>query len=95
MQIDCAGPTDERESIATIHRAIDLGCTFLDTADMYGMGHNEELVGRAITGRRAAVVIATKFGIVRTADPTVRGVSGRPEYVRQCADQSLQRLGTR
>ena len=87
------GPTDERESIATIHRAIDLGCTFLDTADMYGMGHNEELVGRAITGRRAAVVIATKFGIVRTADPTVRGVSGRPEYVRQCADQSLQRLG--
>jgi len=88
------GPTDERESIATIHRAIDLGCTFLDTANIYGMGHNEELVGRAITGRRAAVVIATKFGIVRTADPTVRGVSGRPEYVRQCADQSLQRLGT-
>jgi aryl-alcohol dehydrogenase-like predicted oxidoreductase len=87
------GPTDERESIATIHRAIDLGCTFLDTANMYGMGHNEELVGRAIVGRRAAVVIATKFGIVRTADPKVRGVSGRPEYVRQCADQSLQRLG--
>jgi aryl-alcohol dehydrogenase-like predicted oxidoreductase len=87
------GPTDERESIAAIHRAIDLGCTFLDTANMYGMGHNEELVGRAITGRRAAVVIATKFGIVRTADPKVRGVSGRPEYVRQCADQSLQRLG--
>jgi aryl-alcohol dehydrogenase-like predicted oxidoreductase len=86
------GPTDERESIATIHRAIDLGCTLLDTANIYGMGHNEELVGRAIAGRRAAVVIATKFGIVRTADPTVRGVSGRPEYVRQCADQSLQRL---
>jgi aryl-alcohol dehydrogenase-like predicted oxidoreductase len=87
------GPTDEQESIATIHRAIDLGCTFLDTANMYGMGHNEELVGRAIAGRRTAVVIATKFGIVRTADPKVRGVSGRPEYVRQCADQSLQRLG--
>jgi aryl-alcohol dehydrogenase-like predicted oxidoreductase len=86
------GATDERESIATIQRAIDLGCTFLDTANMYGMGQNEDLVGRAITGRRAEVVLATKFGIVRTADPKARGVSGRPEYVRQCVDESLKRL---
>jgi aryl-alcohol dehydrogenase-like predicted oxidoreductase len=86
------GATDERESIATIHRAIDLGCTFLDTANIYGIGRNEELVGRAIKNRRAKVVVATKFGIVRTADPKERGVSGRPEYVRQCVEESLKRL---
>jgi aryl-alcohol dehydrogenase-like predicted oxidoreductase len=88
------GPRDETESIATIHRAIELGCTFLDTADMYGPHRNEELVGRAIRGRRDRVVIATKFGVVR--DPVTRmpsGVSGRPEYVRQACEGSLRRLG--
>jgi len=87
------GPGDETESIATIHRALDLGVTFLDTADMYGPFKNEELVGRAIRGRRNEVVVATKFGIVRSADPTVRSISGRPEYVRQAAEGSLRRLG--
>src|SRR3954463_1824292 len=88
------GPGDEDESIATIHRALDLGVNFLDTADMYGPFKNEELVGRAIRGRRGAVVLATKFGIVRNADdPTIRGISGRPEYVRRAADGSLKRLG--
>jgi aryl-alcohol dehydrogenase-like predicted oxidoreductase len=88
------GATDEAESITTIHRALDLGCTFLDTADMYGPFKNEELVGRAIKGRRDQVVLATKFGIVR--DPTnamVRSISGKPEYVRQACEGSLQRLG--
>src|SRR5678816_330954 len=85
---------DEAESIATLHRALDLGCTFLDTADMYGPFTNEELVGRAVRGRRNEVVLATKFGIVRSAtDPTVRSISGRPEYVRQAAEGSLRRLG--
>ncbi|HEX8692761.1 MAG TPA: aldo/keto reductase [Longimicrobium sp.] len=88
------GETDEAESVATIHRAIELGCTFLDTADMYGPFKNEELVGRAVRGRRDRVTLATKFGIVRSAaDAGVRGVSGRPEYVRQAAEASLQRLG--
>src|SRR5262245_4321647 len=88
------GAGDEAESIATIHRAIELGCTFLDTADMYGPFKNEELVGRAIKGRRDTVVLATKFGIVR--DPVnamVRSISGRPEYVRQACEGSLKRLG--
>jgi aryl-alcohol dehydrogenase-like predicted oxidoreductase len=88
------GPGDEAESIATIHRALDLGCTFLDTADMYGPHRNEELVGRAIRGRRDAVVVATKFGIMR--DPKTRmpsGICGRPEYVRQACEGSLRRLG--
>jgi aryl-alcohol dehydrogenase-like predicted oxidoreductase len=88
------GATDETESIATIHRALDLGCTFLDTADMYGPYKNEELVGRAIKGRRQEVVLATKFGIVR--DPInamVRSISGKPDYVRQACDGSLTRLG--
>ncbi|SNQ51325.1 putative oxidoreductase, aryl-alcohol dehydrogenase like protein [Frankia canadensis] len=88
------GAGDDAESVATIHRALDLGVTLLDTADMYGPHINEELVGRAIADRRDQVVLATKFGIVRDpADPTVRGVSGRPEYVRAACDGSLRRLG--
>lgn len=91
---DFYGTRDDAESIATIRRALDLGVTFLDTADMYGPHLNEELVGKAIQGRREQVVLATKFGIVRDpADPTIRGVSGRPEYVRQCCEGSLKRLG--
>jgi len=88
------GPADESESVATIHRALDLGVTFLDTADVYGIGANEELVGRTIAPRRHEVTLATKFGIVRDpSDPTRRSISGRPEYVRACCDASLQRLG--
>ena len=88
------GPGDDAESVATVHRALDLGVTFLDTADMYGMGRNEELVGRAIRGRRDAVVLATKFGNVRDPnDPSRRGINGRPEYVRAACDASLRRLG--
>jgi len=88
------GPGDEAESIATIHRALELGVRFLDTADMYGPFTNEELVGRAIRGRRSEVVLATKFGIVRSAEnPAVRTISGRPEYVREAAEGSLRRLG--
>jgi len=84
---------DDAESIATIHRALDLGVDFLDTADMYGPFKNEELVGRAIRGRRDEVVLATKFGNVRGADGAFLGVNGRPEYVHQACDASLQRLG--
>src|SRR5438309_4851074 len=87
------GPTDEAESIATIHRALDLGIDFLDTADVYGPYTNEQLVGQAIAGRRDQVVLATKFGIVRGSDPEARGVNGRPEYVRACCEASLTRLG--
>ena len=76
------GPGDEAESLATIHRALEIGVTFLDTADMYGPFVNEELVGRAIAGRRDEVVLATKFGIVRTADPAVRSIRGDAAYVR-------------
>jgi aryl-alcohol dehydrogenase-like predicted oxidoreductase len=85
------GPTDEQESIATIHRALELGVDFLDTADVYGQGHNEELVGRAIGGRRDEVVLATKFGNRRLADGT-RTIDGSAEYVRRAIDASLRRL---
>jgi aryl-alcohol dehydrogenase-like predicted oxidoreductase len=87
------GPADDAESTATIHRALDLGVTFLDTADMYGPFTNEELVGRAIADRRAEVVLATKFGNQRGADGTFIGVNGRPDYVRSACDASLGRLG--
>ncbi len=87
------GALDDTESIATIHRAIDLGCTLLDTADMYGVGRNEELVGKAIANRRSEVVLATKFGNVRGPNGEFLGVNGRPEYVKAACDASLQRLG--
>ena len=87
------GPADQQEAIATIHRAIDLGVTFIDTADMYGPFKNEELVGRAIRDRRDRVVLATKFGNVRNPDGSWVGISGRPEYVREACDASLRRLG--
>jgi len=88
------GPADEAEGIRTIHRALDLGVTLLDTADVYGPHTNEILVGKAVRGRRDGVVIATKFGIVRDPDnPLRRGISGKPEYVRACCEASLKRLG--
>ena len=91
---DFYGERDDAESVATIRRALDLGVTFLDTADMYGPFTNEELVGRAIKGRRNEVFIATKFGIVRDPnDPAKRGISGRPEYVKTSVQGSLKRLG--
>jgi aryl-alcohol dehydrogenase-like predicted oxidoreductase len=87
------GTTDEAESIATIHRALDLGVTFLDTADMYGVGANEQLVGKAIDGRRDEVDLATKFGNERNPDGSWIGINGRPEYVLAACEASLQRLG--
>jgi len=87
------GTGDEGEAIATIHRALELGVTFLDTADMYGPFTNEKLVGRAISDRRDQVVLATKFGNERAEDGSQLGINGRPEYVRKAADASLQRLG--
>jgi len=90
---DFYGGRDEAEAIATIHRAIEAGVTLFDTADMYGAGSNETLLGRAVRGRRGDVILATKFGNVRNPDGTFAGVNGRPEYVRQCCDASLARLG--
>jgi len=87
------GARNDEESMKVIHRAIDLGCDFLDTADMYGIGHNEELVGRAIAGRRDRVILATKFGNVRAADGAFLGVNGKPEYVHRACEASLKRLG--
>src|SRR5208282_652309 len=88
------GPRDDDESIATIHRALDRGVNFLDTADAYGPHLNEILVGRAIRGRRNDVIIATKFAIVRDPNnPMVRSISGKPEYVKQACEASLKRLG--
>jgi Predicted oxidoreductases (related to aryl-alcohol dehydrogenases) len=87
------GSHDDTQSIATIHRALDLGCNFLDTADMYGPFKNEELIGRAIRDRRDEVVLATKFGSVRGDDGAFLGVNGKPDYVRQACNASLKRLG--
>lgn len=87
------GPSDEAESLNLLHRALDLGIFFWDTADIYGVGRNEELVGKALKGRRDQVVLATKFGNQRNPDGSFVGINGRPEYVRQACDASLRRLG--
>ncbi len=88
------GAGDEKESLATIHRSLDLGINFLDTSDMYGIGENEKLVGRALRGRRERAFLCTKFGVLRDQQTKAfNGVNGRPEYVRSCCEGSLQRLG--
>src|SRR5262245_5794468 len=99
LSLGCMGMSDsysgrdDTESVATLNRAIDLGVDFIDTADIYGMGHNEELVGRVVQKRRDAVVLATKFGNVRAPDGTPKGINGRPDYVRSACEASLKRLG--
>jgi aryl-alcohol dehydrogenase-like predicted oxidoreductase len=87
------GPSDDEQSIKVIHRALDIGVTFLDTADMYGSGRNEELLGKALRDRRSRAVVATKFAVLRGADGSMAGVSGKPEYVKQACEASLRRLG--
>jgi aryl-alcohol dehydrogenase-like predicted oxidoreductase len=89
---DFYGPRDEREALATIHRAFELGVNFLDTSNIYGLGRNEELIGRAIVDRRDRVVLATKCGSVRASDGRFIGVNGRPDHVRACCEESLKRL---
>ncbi len=88
------GEGDEKESIETIHRAIELGINFFDTADVYGMGHNEKLIGKTIKGMRDKIILATKFGIVNSKDGTFIGINGKPEYVVKCCEASLKRLKT-
>jgi aryl-alcohol dehydrogenase-like predicted oxidoreductase len=90
---DFYGPSDDAQSIAVIHRALDLGVTVLDTADMYGTGRNEALVGRALADRRDRAIVATKFGIQRSPEGAFTGISGRPAYVREACEASLRRLG--
>lgn len=87
------GAADENESIATIHRALDLGITFFDTADMYGVGRNEQLLGKALGARRKEVILATKFGNMRGENGEHRGINGKPEYVKSACEASLRRLG--